>query len=307
MASSEKLSLKAIPSLGLVLTAAIWGFSFVIVKDSLSYVGAVWMIAFRFSIAAVLLALLYCKKLKLLTSSYLRHGALLGFFLFAAYVVQTIGCNYTTAGKNAFLTAIYVILVPLFGWPLLHKRPSWFVWVAAVVFLTGVALLSLNKEDSSSVNIGDVLTLLCGVFFALHIVYSARYDQTEDPVLLSVLQFFFCALFSWIAAPLMPWESVNGPFPTESLKDGRVIVSMLYLGVFSTMVGFTLQTVCLKIVPSALASLFLSLEAVFGGLFGALFLKEALSPRMWIGCALIFFAILLAEVVPQLTKESSNE
>ena len=296
--SNRKFSI--VSSAGLVFAAAIWGFAFVIVKDSLDYIGAIWMLAFRFTIAAVCMSLVFCKKFKLMNKSYWIHGAILGFLLFSAYAWQTIGCKYTTAGKNAFLTTIYVVLVPIIGWPLNKKKPSVLVFVAALLSVTGIGLLALKNENGSllSMNIGDILTLVCGVFYAVHILYVEKFDADEDPLLLTILQFVFAALFSWIAAPLM-----DGAIPLAALTNIRVVTSMLYLGIFSTMIAFMLQNVCLKYVPSALASLFLSLESVFGVLFGTLLLHEQMTPRMLIGCVLIFSAIMLAEVVPQLTQK----
>jgi drug/metabolite transporter (DMT)-like permease len=296
--SNRKFSI--VSSAGLVFAAAIWGFAFVIVKDSLDYIGAIWMLAFRFTIAAVCMSLVFCKKFKLMNKSYWIHGAILGFLLFSAYAWQTIGCKYTTAGKNAFLTTIYVVLVPIIGWPLNKKKPSVLVFVAALLSITGIGLLALKNENGSllSMNIGDILTLVCGVFYAVHILYVEKFDADEDPLLLTILQFVFAALFSWIAAPLM-----DRAIPLAALTNMRVVTSMLYLGIFSTMIAFMLQNVCLKYVPSALASLFLSLESVFGVLFGTLLLHEQMTPRMLIGCVLIFSAIMLAEVVPQLTQK----
>lgn len=284
--------------LGLLLAAAVWGFGFVIVKDSLDYIGAVWMLAFRFTVAAVALAVIYCAKLRLLTRRAWLHGALLGLYLFAAYLVQTIGCGYTTAGKNAFLTTIYVMLIPLFLWILDKRRPAWYVFVCALMSVTGIGLLALGTGDGGAVNIGDVLTLICGIFFAVHIVFTAKYDAEHDPILLTVLQFLFAAVFSWLAAPL-----IDGAFPLAQVGNPRVVVSMLYLGLFSTMVAFVLQNVGLKYLPSALASLLLSFESVFGVLFSVMLLGERLTVRMVVGCALIFAAVVLAQTLPELTKK----
>lgn len=284
--------------LGLLLAAAVWGFGFVIVKDSLDYIGAVWMLAFRFTVAAVALAVIYCAKLRLLTWRSWLHGALLGLYLFTAYLFQTIGCGYTTAGKNAFLTTIYVMLIPLFLWLLNKRRPAWYVFACALMSVTGIGLLALGTGDGGAVNIGDVLTLICGIFFAAHIVFTAKYDTEHDPILLTVLQFLFAAIFSWVAAPL-----IDGAFPLAQVGNPRVVVSMLYLGLFATMVAFVLQNVGLKYLPSALASLLLSFESVFGVLFGVVLLGERLTVRMVVGCALIFAAVVLAQTLPELTKK----
>jgi drug/metabolite transporter (DMT)-like permease len=290
----NKKFLSTISGTGLLMAACIWGFAFVIVKDSLDYIPAIYMLAFRFTIAAAALAAIYARKLKLLDAAYWKHGAVLGAFLFMAYAFQTVGCKYTTAGKNAFLTTIYVIVVPLIGWPLTRRKPGHRIFMAAVMSLAGIGLLALKNETLSgalAMNFGDILTLICGFFYAAHILFVERWDMQEDPILLTVIQFVFAALFSWIVSPVL-----DGAFPFEALKSPHVIVSMLYLGIFSTLIAFVLQNVCLKYVPSSIAALFLSMESVFGVLFSMLVLHETMTLRMLAGCVLMFAAILLAEL-----------
>lgn len=278
-------------SIGLIITAAIWGFAFVVVKDSLDYIGSFYMVAIRFSIAAIGMGLIFFKKIKLIDKKHLVMGAVTGFFLYFAYIVQTVGCFYTTAGKNAFLTTVYVILIPLISWPLYKKRPGWFVFVAAVMSLTGIGLLALGGNDLGGINRGDLLTLVCGLFYALHILWTEKCNKEGcSVILITLLQFFFAALFAWLTAPF-----ADGPFPVAALGEVKVVGSMLYLGLFSSMVCFSLQNIGLKYVPSSLASLFLSFESVFGVLFSTIFLHEVITVRMIFGCALIFLAILLAE------------
>lgn len=289
--------LKFFSSLALILVAAIWGFAFVVVKDSLDYIGPVLMVGFRFSISALVLGLIFIPRFKKVNKSLVLHGCFLGLLLFLAYVTQTIGCRYTTAGKNAFLTTIYVVLVPLLGWPIFKKRPSVFVFIAALMSVSGIGLLALNGEGSSllKMNTGDILTLVCGLFYALHIIFGAKFVADEDPIMLTFFQFAVSGLLGFLLSPLMGEKIV-----LKSLLTSKVIVSLLYLGLLSSLLCFVLQNVCLKYVPSALASLFLGLESVFGVLFSTLILKESLTPRMIVGCLLIFTAILFAEVLPQL-------
>ena len=293
--TNTKKSISILASFGMLLTAAIWGFAFVVVKDSLDIVPPIYMLAFRFTIAGVALSAIFIKKFKILNKSIFFHGAVLGFFLFAAYAFQTVGCQYTTAGKNAFLTTIYVVLVPLFLWALTKRRPDNRVFIAAFIAITGIALLSL--QDDFSINIGDILTIICGVGFTLHMIFIAHYNATEDAVLLTVLQLVFAALFSWILAPIM-----DGSFPVEAFESSKTIGSMLYLGLFSTMIAFFLQNICQKYTPTTIASLFLSFESVFGVIFSCIFLKEVLTARMITGCVLIFSAIILSEVKFKTTK-----
>ncbi|MBD5410399.1 MAG: EamA family transporter [Treponema sp.] len=277
-------------SIGIIFTTILWGFGFVVVKDSLNSIGAIWMVALRFTLAAVLMTVFFFKKYRTLTKKKLVEGAVTGFFLFCAYATQTIGCKYTTAGKNAFLTTIYVLLVPLISWPLYKKRPGWYVFVAAAMSLMGIGLLSLGNGDKG-VNRGDVLTLICGLFFALHIIGTEKCNKGgADPIFLTVLQFIFSAFFACIAALLF-----DGAFPLYALKNERVIISLLYLGIFSTMIAFALQNIGLKYLPGSLASLFMSFESVFGIIFSVIFLHEHVSVKMAFGCTLIFFAVVLAE------------
>ena len=283
--------ISVLASAGLLLAATIWGFSFVIVKDSLDYIGAMYMIAYRYSIAAVAMSLIFIKKWKLLNKEYLKQGLFTGSFLFLAYATQTIGCDYTTAGKNAFLTTVYVISIPFITWILTRKRPRFYVFIAAIMSITGIGFLALGSDDATGINIGDVLTIICGIFFALHIIFTEKFNHRGgDPLFLTLLQFVFTAIFGWITAPFF-----DGAFPLTAAFSSRVVLSMLYLGLLSTMVGFSLQNIGLKYVQSSLASLFLSFESVFGILFSTLLLHEVFTGRMCIGCILIFMAVILAE------------
>ena len=274
---------------GLILTAAIWGFAFVVVKDSVDTIPPVYMVSIRYTIAAVLLGFVLIPQFKKLNRYYWIHGAVTGLMLALGYITQTIGCKYTTAGKNAFLTTIYVILIPLISWPLNKKRPHFVVFLSAVMALVGIGLLALRNEGGVlGFNVGDILTLICGLFYALHIIFTAKFSQDKNPVILTWIQFIVAAVFSWSVSPL-----IDGSFSVALLKSSRVIFSMLYLGIFSSLVAFLLQNICLKYMESSLASLFLSLESVFGVIFSTIFLRERMTLVMIIGCVLIFAAITI--------------
>lgn len=276
---------------GLILTAAIWGFAFVVVKDSVDTIPPVYMVSIRYTIAAVLLGFVLIPQFKKLNRYYWIHGAVTGLMLALGYITQTIGCKYTTAGKNAFLTTIYVILIPLISWPLNKKRPHFVVFLSAVMALVGIGLLALRNEGGVlGFNVGDILTLICGLFYALHIIFTAKFSQDKNPVILTWIQFIVAAVFSWAVSPL-----IDGSFSVALLKSSRVIFSMLYLGIFSSLVAFLLQNICLKYMESSLASLFLSLESVFGVVFSTIFLRERMTLVMIIGCVLIFAAITIAD------------
>lgn len=275
-------------SCGLMLAAIIWGFAFVVVKNSLDLIPPIYMLAFRFTIAALGLTLIMLPKLRKLTRQDWISGAVLGTFLFTAHAIQTIGCQYTTAGKNAFLTTIYVIIVPFLHWVINRKRPSAYAIAAACIAVVGIGLLSLQGGDTG-VNIGDLLTIGCGFIYAVHIVYIDKYTETQDPMILTVMQMVFAAVFSWIFAPIY-----DGGFPAAAFQP-QIVTGMLYLGIFSTMLGFLLQNVGQKYTAPSTASLLLSFESVFGVLFSVIFLQEQLTMRMLLGCLLMFFAVVLVE------------
>lgn len=279
---------RLLASLGLLFVTIIWGISFAVVKNSLELVPPIYMMAFRFSIASIALVIILFGKLKKISATTIKKGIVLGLFLALAYALQTIGIAYTTAGKNAFITTTYVIFVPFIYWFLTKRNPGILAILIAGIGLFGIALLSL--QDDLSINKGDVLTLFCGIAYATHIVLIALFTQKEDPLVLNLIQIFFVTIFSWILAPFY-----DGAFPLEAISHVQTIWSMLFLGLFCTMLAFLLQTLCQKYVSPGSASLIISLEAVFGVFFAWIILGEILTLRMFLGASLVFVAIILSQ------------
>lgn len=198
----------------LLLTALIWGSAFAVVKNTLDSFAPGAIIAMRYVIGAAITAVLFRKHLKGIQKADVIRGALVGLLLCCAYLIQTIGLQYTTAGKNAFLTTIYVLLVP-FGCRLLFgQKLQRSTLLAACMMLLGIGLLSLDGEGGG-LNIGDILTLVCGVFYAAHIIAVERCQQKTDTCALIVLQFAFCALFSGIYSVVLSaacrWNLPSAP------------------------------------------------------------------------------------------------
>lgn len=274
-------------SAGMMAATVIWGFAFVIVKNSVDLVPPLYMMAFRFTIGFLGMTVLFAGRLRYLSREALKAGGVIGTFLFLSYFFQTVGIRYTTAGKNAFLTTVYVVIVPFFSWALYKKRPDRFCFAAALLAIAGIGLLSLQGD--LSVNSGDLLTLVCGFGYAAHIMAVDKYTETFDPILLTMLQMFVAAALSWFFAPF-----VSGGFPA-GVWQKEVFTGMLYLGLGSSMLGFLLQNLGQKYTNPAVASVILSLESVFGALFSVFFLGERMTGRMWAGCILIFGAVLTAE------------
>ncbi len=273
---------------GVSLITLIWGYAFIIVKEAVDVMPVTYMLSARFSIAFIALSAIYFYKYKLLNMSYILQGLILGLLLYLMYYFQTYGCLYTTAGKNAFLTTIYVIIVPFINWLIVKSKPTKFNIIAGFMALTGIGLLSLNGD--LSINIGDILTIICGFFVALHLIYVSKYAKTNDAILLSVLQLGFASLIGWIVV------IISGEAVETEIFTANIINSLLYLGILSTMVANVLQNVCQKYLSPSVTSLILSAESVVAMIFSVWLLGETLTVKMIIGCILIFTSICISEL-----------
>ena len=199
-------------------TAFIWGTSFVILKEALDSIGTMWVLALRFIIAAALLLLAAGKRLKTLGRDGLRGGVLLGVCLAAAYIFQTYGLKYTTPGKNAFLTATYCVLVPFMVWAFFKRRPNASNIIAAFMCVFGIGLVSLS--GTSPFNVGDALTLVCGIFYALQIILTERFIGDCDALSLTGVEF-------GTAAVIMTFESVFAIIISVIFYDEPVTVRLI--------------------------------------------------------------------------------
>lgn len=271
----------------LFAAALIWGTSFFIMKNALDVMPVYYLLAIRFTAGAVLLSLVCWKKWKDFTPDYLWRGAIIGGCLFLAYAVQTFGLSYTTPSKNAFLTAVYCVIVPFLYWAVMKQRPDRYNIAAALLCVTGVGLVSLNGD--LSVNIGDVLTLICAFFYAAHIVAVAKVSPGKDIYLLTIFQFGFAAVYSWCFGIL------NETFPVEAITDPAVFLPLAYLCVMATTVALLFQNVGQIWSDPASASVILSLESVFGVICSVIFYGDQVTVPMAIGFVLIFVAVLCSE------------
>ena len=271
----------------LFAAALIWGTSFFIMKNALDNVPVFALLAIRFTAGAILLSIICIKKWRDFTPDYLWRGAVVGGFLFLAYTVQTFGLSMTTPSKNAFLTAVYCVLVPFFTWAVVKRRPDRFNIAAALLCVLGVGLVSLNEQ--LSINLGDLLTLLCAVFYASHIVAVEQLSPGKDIYLITVFQFAFAALYSWIGT------LTTEIFPVEAISDPAVFLPLAYLCVMATTVALLFQNVGQIWSDPASASVILSLESVFGVLFSVVCYGDEVSMKMLCGFALIFVAVVCSE------------
>ena len=286
--------------MSLLLTAILWGGGFVGVKDALATIEPLHLTAIRFSLAGIILSIIFFKRLKKVKRKELYAGLIVGLLLFAGFATQTIGMKYTTPGKNAFLTGLNVVMVPFFYWALKKKFPGWQTIVAAVLSFLGIGLLTL-QNGSIVMNFGDLMTIICAVFFAIHITAIGHFSKGMDTIVLAILQMFVAAVLSTICAILFETN-----MPLSNINRGN-IYSVGYLVIFSTMIAFLIQNVAQRYTVSTHAAIILCMESVFGSIFSVIFLKEIFSPSMIIGCTVILFAIILSEVKIDFNNKKGRE
>lgn len=271
--------------IGLIITAIIWGSGFVASAVSLDYYTPYQILAGRFFVGILILSIVFNKKLKNINKRTLLKGVVLGSILYIGFALQTVGLQFTTPSKNAFLTAVNVVIVPFIGFFLYKKKIDLFELIGAVIAVIGVAVLSLKL--SSEINIGDLLTLGCAFGFAFHIFYTAKFVKDEDPILLTMIQMMAATGIGLIVVFFREETSFS--------IEPAGLMPLLYLGVFSTTIAYVLQTVAQKYITETKTAIILSTEAFWGMAFSVVILSEVLTIKMVIGAILILSAILIAE------------
>lgn len=280
----------------LLLTAFIWGTAFVAQSVGMDYLGPFTFNGVRSLIGGV--TLLPCiwflrmlnkkedeQKVQREKKNLIQGGIACGLLLFAASSLQQIGIQYTSAGKSGFITAFYIVIVPVLG-IFLHKKIGWKVWIAVLLALAGLYFLCITEKFT--IGKGDILIFLCALVFSLHIMVIDYFSPKVDGVKMSCIQFFVCGI---VSIPFM--------FVLETPNVTDIVAGwmpLLYAGVLSCGVAYTLQIIGQKNVNPAIASLILSLESCFSVLAGWAVLGEHLSARESVGCILMFVAIILAQL-----------
>lgn len=280
--------------IGLIIVAIIWGSGFVMSSVALDYFSPIHILAMRFTIAFLSMILFFWKQLKHITKSTLIRGGILGVILYLAFYFQTIGLVYTTPSKNAFLTAFNVVLVPIIGAVFLKKKMTPMTILGSLSAIIGVGVMSLN--EFGTINIGDVLTLVCALFFALQIIYTSLYVSDENPFALNTVQMGAAAICGLVIA------FIQGQPIDFSHTNG--IIAVVYLGVASTMLAFLLQTTAQRYTTETETVIIMSMEAVFGMVFSAILLNEEITFRMIVGAILILAGVLIVQIKPKTEQES---
>ena len=284
---------KLLGNILLLITTAIWGTAFAFQRMGMDSIEPATFSAVRMLLAAVAVTPLVAlgkDKSKTYNSEYKRNtiigGILCGLCLGTATIFQQVGIVQTSAGKAGFITAMYMLLVPVINLILFRKKSPAVVWIAVLIGIIGMYLLCINEEFSLSR--GDALVSVCALVFGFHIICTDHFVQNANPVGMSVIQLYVTALLSAVVAAFTENPSWN---------DVRAaIIPILYCGLGSGAIGYTLQIVAQKFTEPAVASLLMSLEAVFAVLGGTLILGEKMTTREAIGCLVMFIAVILAQI-----------
>ena len=289
---------KYIGEIGLLLVAIIWGSGFVTMSSALEQgFEPLQIITLRFFIAALLINIIFFKQIKEnINKESLKAGCILGVFLFIAFVVQTIGLVYTTPSKNAFITAANVVIVPFIGYFIYKRKLDKIGIICSVTTIIGIGILSLN--DQLSINIGDVLTLVCAFGFAFHIFFTSEFASKYNPIVLTGIQFTVTFVLSFITQMLMGQGTFSG--------NTSGYFGILYSAVFCTTIAFLTQTICQKRVEGTKTAIILSTESVFGALFSVIIWHEVITFKMIIGCGIIFISIIAAETKLSFLKKKDR-
>ena len=293
----------------LLLTAFIWGVAFVAQSVGMDYVGPLTFNASRFIIGAIFLipCIAFLDKLKEKENQaacknipaapqnkkvLITGGICCGIAIAAASTLQQYGIAYTTVGKAGFITALYIVIVPILG-IFLKRKPRLIIWFSVLLALVGLYFLCMT--DSLSFSKGDTLVLLCAFVFSLHIMIIDHFSPMVDGVRMSCIQFAVAGVLCGIPALIFEHPTFSSLISAWA--------PILYAGILSCGVAYTLQIVAQKNYDPTVASILLSLESVFSVLAGWVILHQALSPREIFGCVLVFIAIILVQLPTPKTKE----
>jgi drug/metabolite transporter (DMT)-like permease len=277
----------------LLCAAAIWGMGFVAQQTAMDHVGPWFFIALRFSVATLTMLPLAMRELSRAGRKVSEHEfgkfALIGLTLFLGMGAQQFGLMSTSVTNSGFLTALYLIFVPILAVILFRQKPHTVIWPSAAAALFGIFLLSGGRLEALAR--GDWLTILCAALWAVQILLIGKFGQASNlPVTLSVVQFATTAMLASIVA--LSVEPIDFSAALSAAPE------ILFAGVFAGGIAFTLQTIGQQHTTAPQAAIFLSAEALFAAFFGVYLMGDSLAPIAWLGCALIFAAILAAELVP---------
>jgi drug/metabolite transporter (DMT)-like permease len=282
--------LKRLAEPALIGIAAVWGLTFVMVQDAIEQLEPMAFLAYRFLPAAALVALVFSRGLRGLSPAGWRAGFVMGIFLTAGYVAQTLGLEHTTASNAGFITGLFVVLTPLFGSLAFGLQVGRAAWGAA--FLSAVGLFLLSGAGGDLNLSGDGAVFLCACAFAIHILLTSRAVARFDVGALVAVQLGVCGLFC------LAYAAFAGQLETP--RGATVWSALIVTSLVASALGFLVQSYAQRHAAPARTALILAAEPAFAGLFGYLLQDERLSALAWTGAVLIMAAIVIVDVVPRL-------
>lgn len=295
MTASRLRSPELVGTVALVGVTAVWGSTFVVVKDAVERMAVMDFLTWRFAIAALVMALMRPRAVAALSPDGRRHGVLLGLALAAGYVAQTYGLRRAPATVSGFITGLFVVFTPLCAGLLLRRRVDVMSWLGVAIATGGLALLSLH---GLSVGRGEAITLLCAIAFALHIVGLGEWSTARDAYALAVVQLGTVAVISAVAAAP---ESLAPP------PDSGVWGAILLTALAATAIGFFVQTWAQAHLAPTRAAVVMTMEPVFAGIFGVAVGGDNLTVRIVVGGLLVLAAMFLVELGPRRAAEAKVE
>ena len=285
----------------LLITAIVWGSSFVAQEIGMKSIDAFTFTGIRTMLGAIVLipVVLISNRGFDFRKTTLLSGVILGIVFSIAQNFQQFAFYYSTSGKIAFITAFYMFFVPLFS-VFLGKKIKLLTWLSIIMGLVGLFFLCINPTDLTSINLGDVLALICGIFYAVQIMLIDKFLEKDiNGVQLSFMQFTVAALISIIAMFI---------FEHPVIADIKTAApSLLYSGIMSCGIAYTLQIVGQKHANPVVASLLMCMESVFAVIAAAVILHQGMSLREGAGCAIMFAAIILSQLSESLSRRPSED
>lgn len=279
------MKIEKISIIMLSLVALAWGTSYAIIKDTLEVIEPFTLMTIRFGGAAILLSLLYLKKIKNIKIDEIKKGSIIGIFMFGAFVTLVTGIQYTTASKQSFLIGSYVLIVPFLGWIINKKKPDIYAIIGVLCAVIGLGMLTLGGIEGLTK--GDLISMLCSLSFALHMITIEKYCHEVEPIILTIIQFWITTILFVILSFIFERHDFS------VIKEAKFAIG--YLVIVATVIAFVVQNIAQKYISSTSTALILTLESVFGSVFAVFYLKEKISTTMIIGCAIVFLGIITQE------------
>lgn len=311
MNKNEKFASRFKGELILIVITILWGSTFVIVKQSLSDISSTLYVAIRFTTATLILLPIYLKFRKPGGKLIIWPGVALGVLLFLGFVTQTMGLQYTTATKSAFITGTFVVMIPFFQIFIEKKRPSKgtiigiFLVFIGLIFLssTGDSVIEFLSSLGSGFNFGDFLTFLCAVFFAIQVVYIDKFSKENSVLALLFSQLITVSVLSFILTFIFDITSIE---KVKIIYNGNVIFSLLFTAIVATLINIGLQTRYQKSVSPSKAGIIYSFEPLFASILAYIVLNEKISNFGYIGSVLIIAGLIISEIYDNLFRQNGK-